>query len=48
MTCDLLPAGSPNNIDGRYYDIPGFARSADLLYIMMYPTPLSIFDALGH
>jgi di-N-acetylchitobiase len=37
-------AWSPNNIDGRYYDISGFARSADLLYIMMYDTRSQIFD----
>ena len=38
-------AWSPNHIDGRFYDIPGFAKAADLLYIMMYDTRSQIFDA---
>lgn len=38
-------AWSPNNIDGRHYDIPGFAKAADLLYVMMYDTRSQIFDA---
>jgi hypothetical protein len=37
-------AWSPNHIDGRYYDIQGFAAAADLLYIMMYDTRSQIFD----
>ena len=37
-------AWSPNHIDGRYYDIQGFAVAADLLYIMMYDTRSQIFD----
>ena len=37
-------AWSPNDIDGRYYNISGFADAADLLYIMMYDTRSQIFD----
>ena len=37
-------AWSPNHIDGRYYDIMGFSKAADLLYIMMYDTRSQIFD----
>lgn len=37
-------AWSPNNIDGRHYDIKGFAAAADLLYVMMYDTRSQIFD----
>ena len=37
-------AWSPNHIDGRYYDIVGFSKAADLLYIMMYDTRSQIFD----
>ena len=37
-------AWSPNHIDGRYYDILGFSKAADLLYIMMYDTRSQIFD----
>ncbi|KAJ9440887.1 putative di-N-acetylchitobiase 2 [Diplonema papillatum] len=37
-------AWSPFNIDGRYYDMKGFAQAADLLYVMMYDTRSQVFE----
>ena len=37
-------AWSPNNIDGRFYNITGFASASDLLYVMMYDTRSQIFE----
>jgi di-N-acetylchitobiase len=37
-------AWSPNNIDGRYYDIPGMAAASDLLFVMAYDERSQIFD----
>jgi len=37
-------AWSPNNIDGRYYDIPGMANASDLLFVMAYDERSQIFD----
>ena len=38
-------AWSPDGIDGRNYNIPAFAKAADLLYVMDYDTRSQIFDA---
>lgn len=38
-------AWSPDNIDGRGYNIPAFAAAADLLYVMDYDTRSQVFDA---
>eukprot|EP01059_Diplonema_ambulator_P029700 TRINITY_DN4938_c0_g1_i1.p1 TRINITY_DN4938_c0_g1~~TRINITY_DN4938_c0_g1_i1.p1 ORF type:complete len:411 (+),score=73.94 TRINITY_DN4938_c0_g1_i1:170-1234(+) len=37
-------AWSPFNIDGRYYDILGFAGVVDYMYVMMYDTRSQIFE----
>lgn len=38
-------AWSPDDIDGRAYDVVAFAANADLLYVMDYDTRSQIFDA---
>eukprot|EP01059_Diplonema_ambulator_P033419 TRINITY_DN6975_c0_g3_i2.p1 TRINITY_DN6975_c0_g3~~TRINITY_DN6975_c0_g3_i2.p1 ORF type:complete len:405 (+),score=115.60 TRINITY_DN6975_c0_g3_i2:158-1216(+) len=37
-------AWSPFNIDGRYYDIMGFSKVVDYMYVMMYDTRSQIFE----
>jgi di-N-acetylchitobiase len=38
-------AWSPDDIDGRDYDVVGFAKNSDVLYVMDYDTRSQIFDA---
>ena len=35
---------SPDNIDGRYYDIPGLTAAADFLYVMDYDVRSQVID----
>ena len=37
-------AWSPDDIDGRAYDVVGLANASDLLYVMSYDTRSQIFD----
>ena len=38
-------AWSPDDIDGRDYDVVGFAKNSDALYVMDYDTRSQVFDA---
>lgn len=38
-------AWSPDDIDGRDYDVVGFAKNSDVLYVMDYDTRSQVFDA---
>lgn len=38
-------AWSPDNIDGRGYDVVAFANASDLLYVMDYDTRSQVWDA---
>ena len=37
-------AWSPDDIDGRGYDVVAFARASDILYIMDYDTRSQVMD----